>query len=660
VPDAREPWGWRTAPGFVLAGLVAGVVVWIAYDEGSYKLQSIAPLAISVFWGIAIGLGLGVLSARGLPRATAVVVGVVTALALWTLASVAWAPSAEDAFNDFNRVSLYLGVYVFVVLAATRETVGRWADALAIAIVTISAIALVSRLFPGSFPDRDIASFLPSVATRLNFPLGYWNGLGILLGFGVPLLLRIALVARGPVMRGLAVAPLAAMAATIYLTSSRGGIATALVSTIAFVALTERRWSAVAALVVAGAGAAAAVAALLDRNDLVNGPLGSDLARDQGRSAAVVIGLACVASGVVYGLGVWRLGPRLHPGRTIGRAAVGVTAVLLVVGVAASDPVERFQTFKRLPQEGESIDPDDFAKAHLLSSSGSGRWQVWSSAVDQWQAHGALGEGAGTFESWWAEHASISLFVRNAHSLYLEALGELGPLGLLLTIGVVLLGVATGVRRSLLAEGETRVTIAALTAAFLGYAFAAGFDWVWELTALSVVAFSALALISGPATAVLDSPRLAKPGESPSWVHRRRLPLGIVIGISVWLLLCAQAIPLLADRQIARSRTAVAERDLRKAAEAAEAARDIQPWAATPYLQLALVNEEAGDVVRARRWINEAIERDPRDWRLWLVSARLETKVGRVTAAERSLRRAAELNPRSPLFRGLLGGSSGS
>ena len=43
-------------------------------------------------------------------------------LAGWTLVSALWAPSAEDAFNEFNRVSLYLGVYIVVVLAMAQRT----------------------------------------------------------------------------------------------------------------------------------------------------------------------------------------------------------------------------------------------------------------------------------------------------------------------------------------------------------------------------------------------------------------------------------------------------------------------------------------------------------------------------------------------------------
>ena len=90
--------------------------------------------------------------------------------------------------------------------------------------------------------------------------------------------------------------------------------------------------------------------------------------------------------------------------------------------------------------------------------------------------------------------------------------------------------------------------------------------------------------------------------------------------------------------------------DTEAALDRAEAAQALEPWAASPYLQLALVRETAGDLAGARAAIEDAIERDPLDWRLWLVRTRLETKDGAIAEARESLARAVELNPRSPLF----------
>ena len=158
-----------------------------------------------------------------------------------------------------------------------------------------------------------------------------------------------------------------------------------------------------------------------------------------------------------------------------------------------------------------------FVKAHLLSGGGSGRWQFWSAALDQWDAHRVLGDGAGTYESWWAQHASFSYFVRDAHSLYLEALGELGILGFLLIVAVVVIaGVAVGVRRSWRAPGDAGVTTAALTAVFAAYGFSLGFEWMWELTAVSVLGVATLALWS-PGPQPLRSPSRESPSPHRPW-----------------------------------------------------------------------------------------------------------------------------------------------
>ena len=207
------------------------------------------------------------------------------AFALWTLASLIWTSDAEATFDEFNRVSLYLATFVFVTLAASeahdRPLGGR---ARAWRSPPSRSSRSTSRLFPGSFPEGDLPTFLPGAVTRLSFPLGYWNGLAIFLGLGVPLLLRVALVARTPAVRALALVPMPVIAAAIYLTSSRGGFLTALLGALAFIALTERRWTAAAAFAVSLVGGAAAIAILLGRDELVDGPLGTDLVERQGRA----------------------------------------------------------------------------------------------------------------------------------------------------------------------------------------------------------------------------------------------------------------------------------------------------------------------------------------------------------------------------------------
>jgi hypothetical protein len=635
-------------------GIVAASLFWIAYDNGSYGIEGRDTLAIAIWWTVVVVIVFGLLPRERVPPAALVLGALLAALALWTSASLLWSVSSESAFDEVNRVSLYLGVFVLVVLVPSRRSLARWIGGLAMAISAIAAVAAVSRLFPGSFPGRDLDAFLPAAATRLSFPLGYWNGLAIFVALGVPLLLSVAVVSRDTAIRGLALAPMPVIASVIYLASSRGGVAAATAGAAVFLVLTDRRWTAVTALATSALGSAVAIAVLLPRDELVDGPLGTALVERQGRSAALLIGLACAATGLIYAYGSRALGKtRIAAPPAVSWAAVVVAVIGVAFAVSAADPVERFRAFKTPPGAAAAIDRGDFVRQHLLSSSGSGRWQFWSAAVDQWRQAPVGGDGAGSFEAWWAEHGSIALFVKDAHSLYLETLGELGVIGLALVLAFVGGGIVVGALHAAGASGDTRVYGAAATAVFVAYATAAGIDWVWELTAVSVVGFVSLALAVGPATAAPTPLSAVEAGGQPSPM-RRRFGLGVAAIVLAWLLVFAQAIPLFAQREIGDSQAAVRRGDLGEALSAAKSARDIQPWAATPYLQLALVNEQAGALTSARAWIDMAIARDRTDWRLWLASARIETRLGRVQAAERSLRRAVELNPRSPLLRGIV------
>jgi tetratricopeptide (TPR) repeat protein len=128
--------------------------------------------------------------------------------------------------------------------------------------------------------------------------------------------------------------------------------------------------------------------------------------------------------------------------------------------------------------------------------------------------------------------------------------------------------------------------------------------------------------------------------------------LRIAVAAIAFGLIVAEAIPLLANMEVRRSQEAVDRGNLVEALDRAESARSIQPWAASPYLQLALVQELGGRIDEARTSIETALDHDESDWRLWLVAARIQTKAGDIAGARQSLARARELNPESRLFTG--------
>jgi tetratricopeptide (TPR) repeat protein len=213
---------------------------------------------------------------------------------------------------------------------------------------------------------------------------------------------------------------------------------------------------------------------------------------------------------------------------------------------------------------------------------------------------------------------------------------------LLLPLAFAASVIATWLRRL---ETEAQIGVAAATSLLCGYLVAAGIDWMWELTAVSVVAFAMLA-VAVAACAPDAGPVTATNGRRPF------VALGVATLVAAWLAICAAALPLLTHLQIGASQAASRDGRTLDALQAARSAIRLQPWAAQPYLQLALVSEQAGRLDVAGTAIRRAIARSPDDWHLWLVATRIQTKQGHIAAAQRSLRRARALNPRSPLFYG--------
>lgn len=650
----QRPFAGLAAPGTLVLGVAAATFL-LAYDGGTFGEASRDTLAVAVCWVVVLAAVAGLWPLSRLTRASLLSGGLLAAFAAFTLASAIWSDSAEDAFVEFNRASLYVGTFALAALAGTRARLARWSDGLALGITVTAGLALFTRCFPDVFLTEKNLRFLPLDFTRLSYPLEYWNGLAIFVGLAVPLLLRVTGATGRPLAQALALAPFPVLSSVIFLTSSRGGVATAVLGGLALLVLVPNVRMVGAALV-AALGSAAGVASVATRSELVNHP-GIDAA-GQGHVAFVLVLASCVGTAAVSYCFVRYAAPRLS-----GRAsrvgplwrglAVGGIVLLLAAGVAAAHPVRIFDKFRQPPAYALNTLPqtNGALQSHLLSAGSSGRWQQWTVVLNEFESAPLFGRGAGSYEAWWAQHGTLHGYVRDAHSLYLETLGELGVVGFALIVGALATGLAAGARRALSSRGDFRIAVAALWAAFVGYVFAAGIDWMWEMTVVSVVGTVLLGLLTGRAS--LPEPAPAHP-LSLRWQIAGRAVIGVV-GLAV---VAGLALSLLASREIRASQSAVSRRDLSTAAAHANNARKIEPWASTPYVQLALVSEEAGNYGEAEAWIRKAIARDRSNFRPWVLSARFQLERGDVGAARDALRRARALSPHSDLFAARAGGAS--
>jgi len=228
--------------------------------------------------------------------------------------------------------------------------------------------------------------------------------------------------------------------------------------------------------------------------------------------------------------------------------------------------------------------------------------------------------------------------VRDAHSLWLEILGELGLVGLALAASAFGYGIFVALRRVRGEIGPDRTLDAALCATLFAWVFAAAVDWMWEMTVVSAVAVVCLGLMTGPATAR----RLQL---APSSRGSRSFSVGVAVIAAAWLVICAQASPLLSEMRIADSQVAAARGEFDAALTAARGARTLQPWAGGPYRQLALIEEEQARFTVARGYIQEAIAREPGNAELWRDAARIERDSGDLVGAGRHFERARRLDP---------------
>jgi O-Antigen ligase len=112
------------------------------------------------------------------------------------------------------------------------------------------------------------------------------------------------------------------------------------------------------------------------------------------------------------------------------------------------------------------------------------RVRYWEIAWDDFRDHPWLGSGAGTFGDYLLTHDPTAPFSRTAHSLYLQSLAELGPLGLalvLVTVAVPLVALAAARRRDPL--------VATAAAGYTAFVIHAGIDWDWEIPAVTLAGF---------------------------------------------------------------------------------------------------------------------------------------------------------------------------
>ena len=544
-------------------------------------------------------------------------------LAAWTLASALWSPSAGAAVQEFLRTLVYVtgvAAALLVVRSGSYRALlaGIWAS-----ITATCLYGLGTRLFPVG-----LGSTQEFAGNRLAEPVGYWNGLGLLAAMGILLAFGLAAHGHGRIVRALASASAVPLSLSLYFTFSRGAWG-ALAVGLAILFFTDtRRVRLLLACAAAAPFAAVAVRVASQQNELIRPESLGALAAPEGRHVAGVAALS-VAAAAAASLAVGTLrgrvsaAPNANRAAGIGLAALAAAAAVGVVvqfGSPASIAERGWRAFNKPP-----VRVTGTLNERLFTFSGSWRAELWGAAVDSWRDHKAVGAGGGTYEREWLERRSIPTKVENAHNLYAETLGELGPVGLALLLVALACPLAAGLRV------RQRSLVPAATAAYVAFLIHAAIDWDWELPAVILPA-----LLTGAALLVA--------ARRDHKVVDLRGPARAAVVVLLLVAALAALGGVVGNRTLDRSRQAtVEERFADATAEARRAAR-LAPWSAEPLQALGEAQLQQGKLAEARRSFRRAIAKDGGDWELWLDLAYASDGTARRTAALRALK----LNPLSP------------
>ena len=214
--------------------------------------------------------------------------------------------------------------------------------------------------------------------------------------------------------------------------------------------------------------------------------------------------------------------------------------------------------------------------------------------------------------------------VRDAHSLYVETLSELG------VVGLVLLAIMLGTPLVAAYGARGVALVPAAVGAYSAFVLHNAVDWDWELSGVALTG-----LLAGCLLLVVRH----RPPERRIAVSARAAG---VAGAGILAIFAGVAA--VGNGALAKARTANDQHRYAVAESHARLARRWMPWSPEPLLALGEARLEGGDPLGAAASFRRAISIDDHSWEAWLDLAAST----RGAVRRHAIARARALYPRSP------------
>jgi hypothetical protein len=433
---------------FAVAAIPLLLIPALGAVQGGFQPDAWVWSGALAAWAAALGLVLGEGSYR--LRRDGKWVLAAGALLLWTLASALWSVEPAQSLLEARRMIVYAAVVLALVVLARRHSAsvvlaGTHAGIAALVLYALTRYLLASRT------SHAFEGYL------LSEPLGYANAVGILSALGVLLSVGVVADSASGRVRAAAGALIPPFALALELSESRASWLALAIGLAVTTLLHPRSLSLMRTL--APLAPATAIAVWIGHYSALS-------SASSPRLSGLVVALASAGCALAAAGATALTSPRpvSSPGSRTRLLVVAGTAVVALVG----------------------------AVTVVTAGATEPRSLYYDVAWREFLAHPLFGSGAGTFGHYWLRWGDVGAWggALDAHSLYLETLAELGPIGLCL-LGIFLL---YPLRRTIAHRSLPFVPAAAgATIAFLVHA---GLDWDWEMPAVVVAGLACAAVVA--------------------------------------------------------------------------------------------------------------------------------------------------------------------
>jgi O-Antigen ligase len=466
---------------------------------------------------------------------------------------------------------------------------------------------------------------------------------------------------------------------TLLLAYSRGSLVALAVGLLAWLCLVPLRLRSAAVLILGGLGALAVAAWDFSTHALSaeHVPLGEQASAGHQLGALIVaMVLVLTAVGVVIG---FRTGTRA-PSATLRRQAGAALLTLIVLAIIAFAGALAHSRRGLTGSISHAVDaltnPDAKVPPNTpgrLTAVASVRARYWKEALEVFKAHPLLGSGAEGFATAHLRYRTETLEVRHAHGFVVQTLADLGLLGLLVALALLLTWMAAAGRAThpfnrrwsrwrawrgardgerpgwqRLADardrryGPERVGMLAMLCVVIVFGVHSLVDWTWYVPGDACAALLCAGWLAGRGPLASARSLGSDPPRRPSRLRIALAGAAIVLALlaawSQWQPQRSEEARAQADDQLATNPTA-ALRDANTAV-----ARD--PLSLEALYTLATVQDSLGRPAQARATLETGVRVQPSNPKSWLNLGRYDL-TSDPKAALRELEAAIYLDPES-------------